>query len=62
MKSLFDWHALYALIMDIQNNLEPWVCTIIGIYVGISDGLSARTRPRTQAVHRRLGAKAVGHP
>ncbi|KAG8217116.1 Mak10 subunit, NatC N-terminal acetyltransferase-domain-containing protein, partial [Butyriboletus roseoflavus] len=24
MKSLFDWHALYALFIDIQNNLEPW--------------------------------------
>ncbi|KAF8548370.1 hypothetical protein OG21DRAFT_1471303 [Imleria badia] len=23
MKSLFDWHALYALCIDIQHNLEP---------------------------------------
>ncbi|KAH0830164.1 hypothetical protein J3R83DRAFT_1513 [Lanmaoa asiatica] len=24
MKSLFDWHALYALFIDIQNRLEAW--------------------------------------
>ena len=29
MKSLFDWHALYALFIDIQHNLEPWVCIIV---------------------------------
>ncbi|KAG6375824.1 hypothetical protein JVT61DRAFT_2681 [Boletus reticuloceps] len=37
MKSLFDWHALYALLLDIKNNFEPWpdpdplprVCTIV---------------------------------
>ncbi|KAF8437566.1 Mak10 subunit, NatC N-terminal acetyltransferase-domain-containing protein [Boletus edulis BED1] len=37
MKSLFDWHALYALLLDIKNNFEPWpnpdplprVCTTV---------------------------------
>lgn len=39
MKSLFDWHALYALFIDVRDNLGPWVCTIIGIRVDVSDGL-----------------------
>lgn len=61
MKSLFDWHTLYALCINIQHNLEPSVCITIDIRVGVSDGHSARTRPLAEVVYCCLGAKAVGH-
>lgn len=41
MKSLFDWHTLYVLCVDIQRHLEPWVRTIIRTCVGVPDGLSS---------------------
>jgi len=41
MKSLFDWHTLYALLINVQNHLEPWpaapdpfprVCTVVLVH------------------------------
>jgi hypothetical protein len=61
MKSLFDWHALYALFMDIQNSLEPLVRTVAFPLVYLT-AIPARTRLLIQTVHSRLGAKTVGHP
>lgn len=62
MKSLLDWHALYALFIDIQNSLEPLVRTSMVFPLVYLTVILARIRPLTQTMHGRLGPKAVGHP
>lgn len=61
MKSLFDRHALYALFVDIQNNLQPSVRTNISAGIGVSDGILASTRPLSQAVLHCPAAEALRH-